>query len=340
MMNMLKITTLAVCVAAVIGCTDNAKPTDTQANDSSELKPAKTIAITTIVDHPSLNKIHQGVVEGLGKYGYIEGQNLTVNFQTAQGNMATAGQIAKQFAADNPDVIVAISTPSAQAVVSATQSIPVVYSAVYDPVAAKLINSDNQPIQANVTGLSNQIPLVPQIDLLQRVVPNAKRVGFVYSPGEANSVSLKDRLKTELDKRGLTLMDIPANRSADIAVATRALDGRADVIYTANDNNVASAFEAMAKVAGDMKMPIVVGDENIMRRGAAAAMGMNDYEFGVETAEMVAQVLDGVPPSDVKPKIGGVLTMFASPKFAANQGITLPADVLAEAVNIDDEAAK
>lgn len=120
----------------------------------------------------------------------------------------------------------------------------------------------------------------------------------------------------------------------------RGLDGRADVIYTANDNNVASSFEAMAKVAGELKIPVIAGDESIMRRGASAAMAMNDYEFGVQTAEMVAGILDGKSPSEITPKIGGELKMFASPTFAQNQGITIPEDVLKEAINIDTEPKK
>lgn len=130
--------------------------------------------------------------------GYVKGQNLTVNFQSAQGNTATAGQISKQFVADKPDAIVAISTPTAQSLAAATKEIPIVYTAVSDPVAAKLITQQNTPTQPNITGLSSQLPLAPQLDFMQKIMPSAKSIGYVFSAGEMNSVALRDKLNIAL----------------------------------------------------------------------------------------------------------------------------------------------
>ena len=148
--NTLRLSFCSVAISAIstlglIGCsnsTDTAATTDTA---TATDKPAKTLAITQIVEHPSLDDMRRGIIDELADNGYVEGQNLTVNFQSAQGNTATAGQIAKQFAGDNPDVIVAISTPSAQSIVAATKTIPIVYTAVSDPLAAKLITADGKP---------------------------------------------------------------------------------------------------------------------------------------------------------------------------------------------------
>lgn len=303
-------------------------------------KPAKKIAISAIVEHPSLDAIRQGVIDELSEQGYQVGQNLSVQFQSAQGNTATAGQIAKQFAADNPDVIVAISTPTAQAIAAATRTIPIVYTAVSDPVAAKLIDAHNTPTQANITGLSSQLPLAPQLDFMQKIVPNLHTVGYVYSSGEINAVALGKRLQAQLPARNLQLLQIPANRATDIAMATNSLVGKAQVIYTSMDNNVASAFESMVQVANQAKLPIVASDEFSVRRGAAAALGVNDYNFGRKTGEMVVKILDGASVQNVAPAVMDDLTMYVSPKHAAAQGISIPPELMQGAVNVDDMPAK
>ncbi|MBP3945204.1 ABC transporter substrate-binding protein [Psychrobacter sp. K31L] len=333
----LSLCSIAISTLGLIGCS-NTDDTATTDNTTTTDKPAKTLAITQIVEHPSLDDMRRGIIDELADNGYIEGQNLTINFQSAQGNTATAGQIAKQFAGDNPDAIVAISTPSAQSVVASTTSVPIVYTAVSDPLAAKLINADGTPFQDNLTGLSSQLPLEPQIDLLQKIKPNAKTIGYVYSPGEANSVALRDRLKEILPTRGLSILDIPANRPTDIGMATRSLQGRADIIYTSMDNNVASAFEAMTQAANELKMPIVASDEFSVQRGATAALGVNDYDFGRRTGKMVYRILNGEAVSTIKPEIMNDLTLYVSPKHAKAQGVSLSAEMMKNAVDVDTKA--
>lgn len=338
---------LSLCAAAIsaistLGLSGCSKPstdnTATAKSDPTADKPAKTLAITQIVEHPSLDDMRRGIIDELADNGYVEGKNLTVNFQSAQGNTATAGQIAKQFVGDNPDAIVAISTPSAQSIVSATRTIPIVYTAVSDPVGAKLLTADGKPFQDNLTGLSSQLPLEPQLDLLQKIKPNLKTIGYVYSPGEANSVSLRDELKKALPARNLALLDIPANRPTDIGMATRSLQGRADIIYTSFDNNVASAFEAMTQAANEIRLPIVASDEFSVQRGATAALGVNDYDFGRVTGKMVYRILNGEAVNTVKPEVMNELTLYISPKHAKAQGATLSADMLNNGINVDTKA--
>lgn len=325
---------------ALTGCsnaTDTAATTNEAAANDAD-KPAKTLAITQIVEHPSLDEMRRGIIDELADNGYVEGQNLTVNFQSAQGNTATAGQIAKQFAGDNPDAIVAISTPSAQSIVASTKTIPVIYTAISDPVAAKLIDENDTPIQSNVTGLSSELPIEPQLDNIQKIAPNAKTIGYVYSPGEVNSVVVLNQLKKIAPARGLTILDVTANRPTDVAMATRSLAGRADVIYTSLDNNVVSAFEAMAGAANELKIPIIASDEFSVRRGATAALGVNDYDFGRTTGKMVYRVLNGEAINTIKPAVMNTLTLYASPKNAAQQGVSLTDDLLKNAINVDQQA--
>ena len=311
--------------------------TDTASKPSATAsqKPNKTIAISAIVAHPSLDAIRQGIIDELAAEGYVKGKNLTVNFQSAQGNTATAGQISKQFVADKPDAIVAISTPTAQSLAAASKEIPIVYTAVSDPVAAKLITQQNTPTQPNITGLSSQLPLAPQLDFMQKIMPSAKSIGYVFSAGEMNSVALRDKLSIALPKRGMNLVDIPANRPTDIAMATNSLGGKAQLIYTSMDNNVASAFESMVQSANTLKLPIIASDEFSVRRGATAALGVNDYDFGRTTGKMVGKILDGTPVTQVKPEVMNQLTLYVSPKHAQAQGLTLNPELLKGAINVD-----
>lgn len=327
--------TLGVSLATLSGCADKPAAEADEAA-ATTTKEAKTVAITQIVEHPSLDEIRRGIIEELADSDYIEGQNLTVNFQSAQGNTATAGQIAKQFAGDMPDAIVAISTPSAQTIAASTTTIPIIYTAISDPLAAKLINENNVPTQANLTGLSSQLPIEPPLDLIQKIVPDAKTIGYVYSPGEANSVTVLKQLQEAAPARGLKILEVTANRPTDVAMATRSLQGRADVIYTSLDNNVISAFEAMASAANEMKIPVITSDEFSVRRGATAALGVNDYDFGRVTGKMVYRVLNGDAITDIKPEVMNKLTLYVSPNHAKQQGVTLDSSVIADGINVDE----
>ena len=306
---------------------------------ASEAAPAaadvKKVAITAIVEHPALDNVRQCVLEELKAQGFEEGKNLQVDFQSAQGSTATAGRIAKKFAGDKPDVIVAIATPSAQSVVAATKSIPVVFAAVTDPVAAKLVSSW-EASKTNVTGVSDELPLSPQIDLMKKIVPTLKSVGYVYSPGEVNSTVVLEQLKTELGKQGIEVAAAPAQRSADVPTAARSLKGKADLIYTSLDNNVVAAYESLYKVAVENKLPLVASDTDSVKRGAVAALGVNYHDMGKKTGEIVARILKGEAPGDIAPSRMDKLDLIVSKKNAAEEGATLSEEVLKEAAEVQE----
>ena len=289
----------------------------------------KSVGITAIVEHAALDSARKGVEDELKAQGWVVGKNLKVTYQSAQGNAATAGQIARKFVGDKTDVIVAIATPSAQAAVAATKNIPVVFAAVTDPVAAKLVKSWNAS-GTNVTGVSDRLPLAPQIDLLLKVKPGAKRVGYVYSPGEVNSVVVLKELKAELAKRGMTVVEAAAPRTVDIPSATKSLVGKVDVMYTSTDNNVVSAYEAMVRVAQEAKLPLVASDPGSVKRGATAALGMNYYDMGRQTGKMVVRILKGEKPGSIAVEEGRTTMLELNAKAAREQGATLSAALLKE----------
>ncbi|WP_094856767.1 ABC transporter substrate-binding protein [Bordetella genomosp. 10] len=338
----------------------------------------KSVAVIAIVDHPALDAVRDGVREALKAAGYDPAKNLKWQFQSAQGNNATAAQIARKFVGDRPDAIVAISTPAAQAVAAATKDVPLVYAAVTDPVAAQLIaappaaeapppqpaaaparavkssraaaakaanaantaNAGGTAVAANansgtnVTGVSDALPLDRQIDLIRKIVPNAKRIGMVYNPGEANSVVVVKQLQDLLPKSGLSLIEAAAPRTVDVGSAARSLIGKADVIYASTDNNVVAAFESLAKVSNDARIPLVASDTESVNRGAVAALGVNYHDMGVQAGRMVVRILKGEKPGAIAPESAGKLMLYVNSTAAQKQGVTLSDALLKSAAQV------
>ena len=325
-----------VCTAILTGCNQPAKDASTDgaaATGGDTTTEMKTVAITAIVEHPALDAVRKGVIDELNDAGFKDGENLKVNFQSAQGNTATAGQIAKQFVADNADVIIAIGTPSAQSVAAATSSIPLVFSAVTDPVEAKLV-SKLDGSGTNVTGGSDALPYEPQIDLMRQIIPSLKNVGYVYSPGEVNSTIILKNLKEKLTPLGIKVHEAPAQRSTDIAMAARSLEGKVDMIYTSTDNNVVSAYESLYQAAKESKIPLIASDTSSVERGAIAALGVNYYDLGRETGKIVVRILNGEKAGAIPVYTPKVLDLYVSPKHAKEQGITLPQAVIDKAKEV------
>ena len=326
-----------VCTAILTGCNQSAQ--DTSTTDTAATGDAatamKTVAITAIVEHPALDDVRKGVIDELNEAGFKDGENLKVNFQSAQGNTATAGQIAKQFVADNSDVIVAIGTPSAQSVAAATSSIPLVFSAVTDPVAAKLVTKLDGS-GTNVTGGSDALPYEPQIELMRQIIPSLKNVGYVYSPGEVNSTIILKNLKEKLTPLGINVLEAPAQRSTDIAMAARSLEGKVDMIYTSTDNNVVSAYESLYQVAKESKIPLIASDTSSVERGAVAALGVNYYELGRETGKIVVRILNGEKAGAIPVYTPQMLDLYVSPKHAKEEGITLSQAVIDKAKEVEE----
>ncbi len=294
---------------------------------------AQSVAVTSIVEHPALDSVKDGVREALTAAGYTQAKGLKWQFQTAQGNTAIAAQIARKFIGDQPDVIVAIATPSAQAVVAATKTIPVVYSAVTDPVAAQLVPSMDAS-GTNVTGVSDALSLEKQIELIRQVVPDAKKIGMVYNPGEANSVVVVKRLRELLPESGMTLVEATAARTVDVGAAARSLVGKVDAIYTNTDNNVVSAYEALVKVGNSAKIPLIASDTDSVKRGAIAALGVNYRDLGVQTGKIVVRILKGEKPGDIPSETSTKLELFVNPAAARQQGVTLSDALLKSAAQI------
>ncbi|EPZ27121.1 ABC transporter substrate-binding protein, partial [Mannheimia haemolytica] len=285
---------------------------------------------TAIVEHPALDSIRKGVIEELAREGFVDGKNIKIDYQSAQGSTATAAQIARKFVGDKADIIIPITTPSAQPVVAATRSIPIVFSGVTDPVAAKLVKSW-EPSGTNVTGISDHKAMAPQVKLIQTLVPDLKAVGYVYSAGEVNSAIVLEELKQEAQKQGFTIVPVAVQRSADIGTAARSLNGKVQAIYISEDNAVVSAYEALHKAALEAKIPVIAADRDTVQRGAVAAYAVNQYDIGVATGKVAARVLKGEKAGTIPIQEVSKLELSINTKTAKELGITIPEVLIKEA---------
>ncbi|TCS61004.1 ABC transporter substrate-binding protein [Varunaivibrio sulfuroxidans] len=293
----------------------------------------KSVAITQIVAHPALDACRKGIKDALADAGYVAGKNLKWTYESAQGSPTTAAQVAQKFIGEAPDVIVAIATPSAQSVAANTKTIPLVFSAVTDPVGAKLVSNMEHPGK-NITGVTDLSPIGAHMRLIKRIVPTVKRLGIVYNPGEANSVSLVNLVKSEAPKIGMSVVEAAAYKSSDVLDATRSLVGKVDAIYIPTDNTVVSAFEGVVKVAEEAKIPLFAADTDSVKRGAIAAAGFNYYDVGRQTGAMVARILNGEKPGDMAVEGVSKTELYLNLRAAAKMGVTVPTDIVKEAKDV------
>jgi putative tryptophan/tyrosine transport system substrate-binding protein len=324
----LKTAILATTLAAtLLGCNSG------QPSGPSKAQKQKFVAVTQIVEHPALDATRDGLQDELVEAGLKAGETLKWEWQSAQGNPATAAQIASKFVGENPDVIVAIATPSAQAAVAATKDIAIVFSAITDPVGAKLVSNWEKP-GGNVTGVSDLAPIDKHLALMQEITPKAKRIGVLYNAGEANSISAIAELKKEAPDRGMTIVDATASNSSGVLTAARSLVGKVDAIYIPTDNTIVSALEAVLQVGADNQIPVYAGDNDSVTRGAIASLGFNYYDVGRQTGKIVLQILNGQNPGEIPVQSPQKLELYLNPKAAAAMGVTIPETVKAKADKI------
>jgi len=256
------------------------------------------IGITQIVDHPALNAVRDGFIDEMTKQGYIEDKDIVYDLQNAQGDMATANTIAQKFVSEGVDLILSIATPTSQAVVNATTTIPIVFSAVTDPIGAGLVknleNSSN-----NVTGISDLTPVRKQFELIKEMLPEAKAVGTIYNAAEANSVLTNELAKDACADLGLKLIEATVSSTADVLLAARSLVGKVDAIYVSTDNATVTALDAVVQVTNENKIPLVLADPTTLDKGALVAIGFNYYQHGQQTAPIVIKILEGAEPTDI-----------------------------------------
>lgn len=292
------------------------------------------VAISQIVAHPALDATYQGALDELAARGYENGKNIRIMYEIAQGDISIAGQIARKFAGENPALIIAIATPAAQTVATAARDIPIVFAAVTDPLEAKLVKNYDKPGK-NITGVSDEVAFAQHLEMMQEIVPAAKRIGTVYNPGEANSVATLKKMQVYMaDKPGLELVSAAATKTSEVLGAARSLVGKADVLYITLDNTVVSALEAVIQVGEQNKLPVFNADTDSVFRGSIAAVGFDYYDVGRLSGEYAARILNGEKPGDIPVGKPGRLRLVINPGAAKKMGVEIPPEVTARAADI------
>ncbi len=286
-------------------------------------EPAK-IAVSQFVEHPALNAVLKGFKDDLKENGVV----VEYKEYNAHGNMGTATQIATQIASDEPVLILAIATPSAQACAKVYDKAPqlahtpMLFSAITDPLAAGLVKDYMHP-GPNITGVSNQMPMDKHLDMIRLFMPMLKKLGVMYNAGEVNSVSNVKRLKAAALERDIIIIDAPVTNSADVYQAAQSLVGKVDAIYVPTDNTVVSAFEAVVKVCERTQLPLFSADTDSVERGAIAALGFDYYLHGKQTGAMARKILAGTKPGELPVEFQKDLSFHINPKAAERMGLVI-----------------
>ena len=298
------------------------------------------LGISQIVTHPALDDARQGVIDGMTEAGYIEGEDVEYDYQCSEGDMSLVASIAQKFVTDKVDAIVSIATPDSQASVNAAKGtdIPVIFSAITDPVGAGLVVEWASHPDENVTGVSDMISVADDVELIQQIVPGIQTMGTIYSSGEDNSVFLNGKLIEACDATGIEVIEETVSTSTDILAAVNALVGKVDAIWIGTDNTVVSGLEAVIGVCENNQIPLFASDDPSIERGCIAAWGFDYYDIGVQTGKMLAEVLeaDG-DASGIAVEKGEIIFLSVSTAAADRMGVTIPQDLLDIAVTIYDE---
>lgn len=302
-------------------------------DDASEETEVLNIGINQLVQHPALDATAEGFKQAFIDAGYVEGETVNFDEQNANGEQGTALSIAQNFASSDLDLVFAIATPAAQATAQAVTDVPVLFSAVTDPEAADLVESNEAP-GANVTGTSDLASIPDQFELLQELVPDAKNVGIVYSSGEVNSevqVAAAEEAGKDL---GISIKTQTITTANDIQQAVTAL-GDVDAIYVPTDNMVVAGISSLIGVAEDQQIPVIGAESGTVEGGAVATLGIDYTKLGQQTGEMALKVLeDGADPAEMPVESAKEFTYVVNPEAAKRQGVEIPAEILDQAETV------
>ena len=261
------------------------------------------IGISQIVEYSALDENREGFTKALEDNGYKDGENIDIDFQNAQGDIATTQTIAKNFVSQNKDLIYAISTPSAQSVYNSTKDIPIVISAVTDPVSAELVKSLEEP-NTNVSGTCDYVPVKKQLELIKTLAPNAKKIGVIYNTSEVNSEIQVKELKKYSKDYGYSVVEAGVTSTNEVNAAISSLVNKVDVLYAPTDQLVVSSMPIIVQKTLEKKIPIIASEKGSVESGALATCGINYYELGYESGKMAVEVLKGEDISKMPIKTG------------------------------------
>jgi len=280
------------------------------------------LGLTQFVEHPALDAVHKGILDGLAQKGYEDGKNLQVDFQNAHGEMNNTVSIAQKFAGDQKDIVVAITTPSAQAVAKTITDVPVIFSTVTDPVSAQLVASLDKP-DRNVTGTSDRVSMEKQVELIQKFIPDLKTLGVIYTTSEVNAQVQVQELEAAAKEKGIEVVVQGISSVSEVQLGAQALTEKAQAILIPVDNTIVSAFEGVLGAAEQAKIPVFASDIDTVKRGAVATYGIDYYQMGVQTGEMAARILSGEKVADNPVEVSRETDLYINETAAQTFGLSI-----------------
>lgn len=289
------------------------------------------IGISQLVQHPALDAAAKGFQEAFDEAGI----KADFDIQNANGEQATATTIAQGFQTSGKDLVLAIATPAAQSAAQSITSIPVLFTAVTDPVSAGLVDSADKP-GGNVTGTTDMNPVAEQLALIKEIVPTVKTIGIIYSSGEVNSEVQVKLAQEAAAGLGVTIKEATVTNSGEVATAAQSL-GQVDAIYIPTDNRVTEAFETVVQYGEQNKIPVFGSETNQVNRGAIATLGLDYEKLGKQTGEMAIRILtEGADPASMPVEQLTEFLLTINPDAAGRMGVTIPDAVTSRA----DETVK
>lgn len=285
------------------------------------------VGIIQLMEHPSLDTIRESIIEGLEEEGYVDGENIVIDYQNGQNDMSTMKNIAQKFVGDEVDVIVAIATPAAQAALSETTDIPIVFAAITDPVDAELVDTLETP-GGNVTGTSDEVSAAQIMDLAKEITPGFKTIGALYNVGEDNSVSVVANLKDFAAKNGYKVVESTVTNTSEVQQAAQYLADRVDVVFSPIDNTVASSMAVVTDIFNKADIPYYVSADSMVADGGLATYGIDYTVLGKETAKMIADILGGADPATMAVKKMSDMSVYVNTDTAKEIGVEIPKAVL------------
>jgi putative ABC transport system substrate-binding protein len=292
-----------------------------------------TIGIGQFAEHGSLDNCREGFLAGLAEAGYTEGENLEVLFENAQADTGTAGQIANNFVSNKVDLICAIATPMAQSAFGAAKNtdIPVIFTAVTDPVLAELAKADGAP-GGNITGTSDKLPVEKQLEMIRAILPEAKTIGIMYSTSEVNSVSAIEEYKAAAGNYGFEIIESGIAATADIPLAADSLLEKVDCVNNLTDNTVVSSLPVILEKAAAKNIPVFGSEVEQVKIGCLATVGLDYYDLGKQTGAIAAQVLKGEKKAgEINFEVIEEASFYGNTAVAGNLGINLPEELVSSA---------
>ena len=294
------------------------------------------VGIIQLMEHPSLDTIRESIIEGLEDEGYVEGKNLKIEYQNGQNDMSTMKNIAQTFVGDECDVIVAIATPAAQAALSETTEIPIVFAAITDPVGAGLVDSLDNP-GGNVTGTSDEVSAEMIMNLAKDITPDFKTIGVLYNIGEDNSVSVVAQLKEYAGENGYKVIESTVTNTGEVQQAAQYLADKVDIVFSPIDNTVASSMAVATETFNNAGIPFYVSADSMVNDGGLATCGIDYTVLGRETAAMIADILEGADPAAIAVRKMSEMSVYVNKETAKALNIEIPQAILDKAVLFPEE---